>query len=99
MQKNKSAVVREAYAKFGLEATASQVREFAKTQGVEDVQSGLISNIRSALRNNKTTKTAKAPKTTVNNSVVMETLTSARDLIARCGGVENAKTLIGMLSS
>lgn len=97
---NKSQVVRDAFEKFGLEATASQVREYAKTQGFsEELQSGLISNIRASLRNNgKKTKTAKAATETAAQSITIETLVSARELITRCGGVTNAQALLSVLS-
>jgi len=99
---NKAALVREAFKKLGLDATAKEVQDFAEAQGAT-IAPAQISNIRTKLKGKAAGKARKSGGEKSGSGgnggmVTANELVQARNMAEKVGGVERAKELLDILN-
>jgi hypothetical protein len=91
---NKAQIVRDAFKKLGIDASAKDVQEYAETNGVS-VAAAQISNLRTKLKGGSSpSKGAKAK----NGVITADELVSVRQMAEKLGGVVRAKELLDILA-
>jgi hypothetical protein len=93
---NKAEVIRQAFAKLGMDATAKQIQEFGATQGAPGLATAQISNIKMKLK--KAGGASGSTQLSQSNEVVnKKQLFDMRRFAANNGGVENCIEQLGLL--
>jgi hypothetical protein len=90
---NKAQLIREAFEKHGLDATAKQVQEFCAEKGAKDVAAAQISNVRQTVKGGGGRKRSKIN----GEAVTASELIQVKALAEKCGGVERAAQLLDIL--
>lgn len=93
---NKAQLVRDAFAKLGIDASAKEVQAECDAHGVT-IAPAQISNIRTKLKERKAGRKA-AKSQAGNGGVTAQELIQARVMADKVGGVERAKELLDLLN-
>lgn len=91
---NKAQLVREAFEKLGIDASAKDVQAACDAHGVK-IAPAQISNIRTKMKVGSSGR--KAGKTTVGGGVTAQELIQVRIMADKVGGVARAKELLDIL--
>ncbi|MBA4016557.1 MAG: hypothetical protein C0483_05160 [Pirellula sp.] len=91
---NKAQLVREAFEKLGIDASAKDVQAACDAHGVK-IAPAQISNIRTKLKEGRSGR--KVVKTTVVGGVTAKELIQVRIMAEKVGGIARAKELLDIL--